>query len=99
MASLKRRLEDESGFESGAASSLVRVQQQRPSKQKALMTKESLDRAHNSLNAAQRLLSSTATAFQERATACSSTAASLGDEIQVIVAAKEFLNDIARSTP
>ena len=95
IALLKRRIEDENDASSSVAS-VVKYKQPKPTRQKVLMTKESLDRAHNSLNAAQRLLQSSATAFQERAAACASAAAAIGDEVQVIVAAKEFLNDIAR---
>ena len=66
------------------------------SKRRIRIMQDSLERAHVAVIAAQRLTMNTTTALQERATAYMSVSTQLGEEAQVLSAAKEFCREMSR---
>ena len=63
--------------------------------QKIELVKDSIDRAKKALSQSQRLLNSSAAAFQERSAACIASASQLAEEVEVLNAAKELLTEMA----
>ncbi len=64
--------------------------------QKYRMIVDSIDRARMSTTHIQRIMQQSAQAYQERSNACLASSTQLGEEIQVLGAAKEFVLDTLR---